>query len=217
MDRSHQDQPVATAGPPLEQASAAQIWVHGRGARAQGMVDLARQVGSQRIAVLAPQAAGQEWYPNSFLAPVETNEPWRSSGLEALDDLVDRAVDAGIAREHILVGGFSQGACLASEYAARTPARYGAVVALSGGLIGESVDPDSFDGSLDGTPVFLGCGDRDPHVPVERVERTAEVFRSLAGAVDLRLYEGMAHGVIEDELAAVRELVQRLDDDTQGA
>jgi len=209
-DGPHQGQQLVTAGTPLGEADAAVILVHGRGATARSIVQMGQEVHREGVALLAPQAARNTWYPNSFLAPVEQNEPGRSSGLAAIDDAVERAAGAGIDRERVLLLGFSQGACLASEYVARNPRRYGGLAALSGGLIGESVDSTSYEGDIEGTPVFVGCSDVDPHIPLERVEATAEAFERLQGDVDKRIYEGMGHGVNDDELDAVDELVAGL-------
>ncbi|MFC7250137.1 alpha/beta hydrolase [Halomicroarcula sp. GCM10025324] len=213
MTGPHEDQPLVTAGTPLEDASAAAVLVHGRGATARSIVQMAQEVHQDGLALLAPQAARNTWYPQSFLAPVEQNEPGRTSGLQAVRDAVDQAEAAGIPPEQVMLLGFSQGACLASEFVARDPARYGALVALSGGLIGESVDPDDYEGDLDGMPVFVGCSDVDPHIPLERVKVTTEVFERLGADVDERIYEGMGHGVNEDELSAVAELVVGLLDE----
>jgi phospholipase/carboxylesterase len=205
----HQDHPLRRAGEPLETATAAVVLVHGRGATARGILGLAEEFNAP-VAALAPQAAGNTWYPNSFLAPVAQNEPGRSSGLRAVGDAVSTAGEADIPPERVLVGGFSQGACLASEFVARNPTRYGGLAALSGGLIGPDIDPEEYEGDLAGTPVFLGCSDSDPHIPAERVHESAAVFERLAGDVTTRLYEGMGHGVNEDELAFVAELVNTL-------
>ncbi|MBX0294551.1 alpha/beta hydrolase [Haloarcula nitratireducens] len=210
MNGPHQNQELVTAGTSLNDAEAAMVLVHGRGATAQSIVQMGREVHRDGLALLAPQAARNTWYPQSFLSPVEENEPGRSSGLRAVGDAVERANDAGIPTEKIFLLGFSQGACLASEYVARNPRRYGGLAALSGGLIGESVNPDEYDGDIEETPVFLGCSDVDPHIPLERVHETSDVFERLNGDVDERIYEGMGHGVNEDELDAVDELVGRL-------
>ncbi|MCL7417630.1 MAG: dienelactone hydrolase family protein, partial [Halalkalicoccus sp.] len=158
----------------------------------------------------APQAARNTWYPNAFIAPVESNEPDRSSGLQAIDNAVTEATNEGIPTERVMILGFSQGACLASEYVARTPRRYGGLAVLSGALIGESVDPDDYEGDLDGTPVFLGCSDVDPHIPEERVQESAEIFEQLNGNVTKRLYEGMGHGINQDEIEHVSGMVAGL-------
>ena len=206
-DGPHQDQQLVTAGTPIEEATAAMVLVHGRGATAQSIVQMGQEVHRDGLALLAPQANRNTWYPNSFLAPVEQNEPGRSSGLQAVENAIETATDAGIPLESVVLLGFSQGACLASEYVARNPQRYGGLVALSGGLIGESVDPTAYDGDIEETPVFIGCSDVDPHIPLERVEATTEAFELLNGDVDERIYEGMGHGVNDDEIDAVTELV----------
>jgi phospholipase/carboxylesterase len=169
-----------------------------------------RELAAQRgdIAYAAPQATNDTWYPNSFLAPVERNEPGRTDGLAAIDRLVEGFVEAGIPRENILLMGFSQGACLTSEYAATHPARYGGVGVLSGGLIGETLG--EYEGELGETPVLLGCSDVDPHIPEERVHDTRDIFESLGADVEERIYEGMGHGVNEDEIEYLRSVVAEL-------
>jgi len=210
MSGPHQDQQRLTAGTPLSEASAAAVLVHGRGATARSIVQMAAEFQREGLALLAPQAARNTWYPNSFLAPVEQNEPGRTSGLQAVDDAVTEATQAGIPADRVLVLGFSQGACLASEFVARNPRRYGGLVALSGGLIGESIDEDEYEGDLESTPVFVGCSDVDPHIPIERVYETTRVFERLNGDVEERIYEGMGHGVNQDELDYVSSLVTDL-------
>ncbi|MXV62842.1 phospholipase [Natronorubrum sp. JWXQ-INN-674] len=207
----HQDQPLVTGGTDLEDASAALVLTHGRGATARGMLQLATEVHREGVAFLAPQAAGKTWYPNSFLAPVERNEPGRTSGLRAVGDAIEAAADAGIPTDRVMLVGFSQGACLASEFVARNPRRYGGLAALSGGLIGEELD-EEYPGDLEGTPAFLGCSDVDPHIPEERVHETADALESMNAEVTTRLYEGMGHGVNDDELEFVSEMVADLVD-----
>ncbi len=211
----HSDQPIEHTGPALAEASAAMVLIHGRGARASGMLGLATEIGTDDVAYVAPQAQRGTWYPNSFLADLESNQPHLDSALELIDQLVADIVAGevgdggsdGIPRDRILLLGFSQGGCLATEYAARNAGRYGGVVALSGGLIGPEGTPREYDGSMNGTPVFVGCGDRDQHIPVDRVEETARVFEELDADVEKRLYEGVGHTVLEDELEYVRDLV----------
>ena len=176
------------------------------------MIQLAAEVHREGVAALAPQAARRTWYPNSFLEPVERNEPGRSSGLQAVSDAITEVTDAGIPTERVMLVGFSQGACLASEYLAHAPRRYGGLAALSGGLIGKELD-DEYPGDLEGTPVFLGCSDVDPHIPEERVHETAAVLESMNADVTTRLYEGMGHGINEDEMAAVSDMVTALVED----
>lgn len=200
-------------GTPLDEAEAAMILVHGRGATAQSILQMGRQLREDGVALLAPQAARNTWYPNSFLEPVESNEPGRSSGLQAIEDAVAKANDAGIPTEKVLILGFSQGACLGSEFVARNPERYGGHVAFSGGLIGDTIDPDEFEGSLEGTPSFVGCSDVDPHIPEERVHVTTEVLERLDADVEERIYPGMGHGVNDDEVEYVSGMVAALVED----
>jgi len=213
MDGPHQGQGLATGGTPLDEAEAAMILVHGRGATAQSILQMGRQLHEDSVALLAPQAARNTWYPNSFLEAVESNEPGRSSGLQAIEDALGEANDAGIPTEKVLILGFSQGACLGSEFVARNPERYGGHVAFSGGLIGETVDPAEFEGSLAGTPSFVGCSDVDPHIPEERVHVTTEVLEKLDADVEERIYPGMGHGVNDDEVEYVSGMVADLVDD----
>lgn len=212
-DDPHGGMPVASSGVPLAAASAALILVHGRGGSADDILTLGPVLaqgveGADRLAILAPQARGNSWYPFSFLAPMERNEPGITSGIGAIDSLISTAVEAGIPRGRVILGGFSQGACLSMEYAARHATRYGGLVAFSGGLIGPPGTPRDYPGSLAGTPVFLGCSDVDPHIPAERVEETAEVLGGLGGIVDRRLYPGMGHTINEDEVEAAREILR---------
>ncbi len=206
----HAGRPVVTAGAPADAAEVAVVCLHGRGATAQGIVALADEFYRHGVALLAPQAERNRWYPRSFLAPVERNEPHLSSALRAVHRVVEDAVGMGVPFDRVVPFGFSQGACLAAEYAARTPRRYGGVVALSGGLIGPPGGLREYHGSLDGTPVFLGCGDADEHIPVERVRETAAAFRDLDADVTERIYEGFEHGVNDDEIEFTRSLIDGL-------
>lgn len=210
MNGPHQGQPLVTTGDSLDSASSAVIMVHGRGATARGILGMANEFDTERVAYLAPQAQRSEWYPQSFLAPVEQNEPGRSSGLQAIDDTLTQLTESAIPAERTLLLGFSQGGCLATEYVARNPRRYGGLGALSGGLIGESISPDDYEGDLEGTPAFFGCSDVDPHIPAERVHESASVFEKLGAEVEKRLYEGMGHTVNQDELQYVSGLVENL-------
>jgi len=185
----HQGQPVLQTGEPLATARAAMILMHGRGASAEDILGLAEQFDQPGFAYLAPQARGSVWYPNRFMEPLESNEPWLSSALDVITQLLKQLGDQGLAAERVILLGFSQGACLVTEYAARNPQRYGGVAGLSGGLIGPdgTPRPDPPLGSLEGTPVFLGCSDVDPHIPKSRVEYTAQVLSRLGGRVTTRL------------------------------
>ncbi len=206
----HQGQPIRVIGSPLDRARAAMLMVHGRGASAEDILTLTDDLDVDGFAYLAPQAADNNWYPNRFLAPIESNEPWLSSALELVDDVLNQIRTAGIPVKQTILLGFSQGACLALEYAVRHPQRYGVLVGLSGALIGPDEARQDLTGSLAGTPVFLGCSDEDPHVPKERIQAAADVFRRLGGDPTVRLYPKMAHTVNQDELDFVRSMMQTL-------
>ena len=208
----HQGQSVLTAGEELEQARQALILVHGRGADAASILSLADVLDEAESgwAYLAPQAAGNTWYPNRFLAPLESNEPWLSSALAVLESLLEQVERAGIPPERTMLLGFSQGACLALEFAARHAQRYAGLVGLSGGLIGPDGTQRDYAGTLAGTPVFLGCSDVDPHIPKARVQHTAEVLQNLGGQVTTRLYANFPHAVNQDESDFVRQMMSLL-------
>ncbi len=199
---------MASAGQRLDQAQAALILLHGRGADAASILMLAEELFHPAYAYLAPQAANNTWYPYTFLAPMQQNEPWLSAALARVGEVVASVVAAGIPAERIVLGGFSQGACLASEFMARNARRYGGLLAFSGGLIGPPGAPRAYTGSLDGTPVFLGCSDVDPHIPKARVEETAAVLEGLGAQVTMRLYPGMGHTINADETNHARILLQ---------
>jgi len=203
----HQGQPIVNRGRPLQEARAAMVLLHGRGASAQSILQLADELDRQDFAYLAPQAAGSTWYPYSFLAPLEQNEPYLSSALRLVESVVQRLLAAGIPSERLFLLGFSQGACLSLEFVARHPRRYGGVAALTGGLIGPDGTPRDYPGSLEGTPVFLGTSDPDPHVPLTRVEESARVLERMGARVNLRTYPGMPHTINRDELDHVRALM----------
>jgi predicted esterase len=183
------------------------LMIHGRGARAEDILSLADQFAQPGFAYLAPQATGNTWYPNRFLAPLEENEPWLSSALEFVGDVMGQIVAAGIPAERTILLGFSQGACLTLEFAARNARRYGGIVGLSGALIGPDDTSRDYPGSLAGTPVFLGCSDVDFHVPKERVNETAEVMRKMGGKVTERLYPNLDHTINQDEIDFVRGIM----------
>jgi len=206
----HEGQPVEWAGAPLGASPVVIIAVHGRNAAPRNILDLVARLERPGVTAVAPAAANHTWYPYSFLAPTEENEPGLSSGLGVLAALVDDLVAQGTRRERIVLLGFSQGACLASEFAARHPARYGGLIAFSGGLIGPPGTAWPESGTLDGTRVFLGCSDVDSHVPRARVEDSAGVFTRLGAAVTLRIYPGMGHLVCDDELDHARAIVDDL-------
>lgn len=183
------------------------ILVHGRGASASDIMTLGAELLQPGFAYLAPQAAGNAWYPNPFTAPMESNEPYLSSALEVLESLLETIVSTIPAARVILLG-FSQGACLTLEFAARHARRYGGVVGLSGGLIGPDGTPRDYPGSFEGTGVFLGCSDADPYIRKERVVEAEGVLKRMGGDVTMRLYRGMGHTVNADEIASVRKIVE---------
>ncbi len=203
----HAGQAVRTAGTPLAHANAAVIAIHGRGASADDILSLAGEIAADGVAYLAPQARGNTWYPYSFLAPMEANEPWLSSALAVVGGLVEQVRSQGMPTERIVLMGFSQGACLASEFAARTAQRYGGLIALSGGIIGPDGTPRTYPGTFDGMPAFFGCSDVDPHIPAERVRESASVYQQLGADVTARLYRGMGHTVNLDEIGYVQKLL----------
>jgi len=205
-DNPHRGSEEVRFGPELEEAESAVVLIHGRGDSARGILGLAPELQAPKTAFLAPQATGFSWYPNSFLTEIELNEPWLSSALERIEAAVT-AVATIIPRERVVLMGFSQGACLALEFAARNSQRYGGVVAFSGGLIGPDGTPRDYPGSLEGTPVFLGCSDVDAHIPVSRVHETAHVLEGLGGLVDERIYPGMGHTINGEEIAWATKLL----------
>ena len=205
--RPHEGEPVVEAGVPLGRANAVVIMVHGRNAAPENILDLARRWDRPALTYLAPAADSRTWYPHSFMADIATNEPGVSSGIGVLASLVARIESAGIARERIVLCGFSQGACLSSEFAIRHASRFGGLLIFSGGAIGESGTTWNYDRNFAGTPVFLGCSDRDAHVPESRVRETADVFGRMGADVTLRIYPGMGHLVNDDEVAFAQGLL----------
>lgn len=203
----HGGQPVLRAGVPLAQARAVIIMIHGRGAGPSNILDLAPGIGHPGVAYIAPAASGGTWYPKSFMAPIEENEPGISSGIAVVHSLIDEAESAGIPSDRLVLLGFSQGACLTSTAAQRRPAKYGGVIVFSGGLIGPPGTVWSEEGSFQSTPVFFGCSDVDAHVPERRVRESAAVCDRMGAAVTTRIYPGMGHLVNDDEVSFARDLV----------
>jgi predicted esterase len=204
----HAGQPILRAGAAPDAARAAMIMIHGRNAGPANILDLAPVLDRPEFLYVAPAAAGGTWYPFSFMAPREKNEPGISSGLFVIESVVNELVATGFAPHQIMLLGFSQGACLTSEFSIRHPRRYGGVMALSGGLIGPpGTSWDDVTAPLDGTPVFLGCSDVDSHIPAERVLESEAVFRRLGANVTRKLYPGMGHTVIADEIEHVQRVM----------
>ena len=199
----HQHQPVIQRGASLDTASAAMIMIHGRGAAAHHILDVSSQFPREDIAYLAPQAYGNSWYPYSFLAPREKNEPGLSDALGTINAIVDTLIAHSFTTEQIFLLGFSQGACLALEYTIANPAKYAGIFGLSGGLIGPHVSSDQYEGQFYDTPVFLGCSDIDPHIPKQRVLDTERIFSEFGASVTMNLYPNMGHYVNDEELQII--------------
>ncbi len=198
----HGDQPTFEAGQELEDADKAVLMLHGRGATAKSILQLSEQL--PEAAYIAPQAANREWYPRSFLEPREKNQEHLDSALELVDSLVSDLAEA-VGKENVYLLGFSQGACLASEYASMNPDRYGGLIILSGGFIGEKAQ--HYEGDLESTPVFIGCSDNDPHIPLERVEETVETMERMNGEVEEYIMEGSHHGIVDHEVERISEIL----------
>ena len=216
LEHIHADGTVAFGGASLEDAERAMILVHGRGATPESILTLADELPDDLgFVFIAPGASAQtrhprSWYPQSFLAPTEANEPGLSSGLRKVEEAVETLGEHGIEPENIILLGFSQGACLATEFAARHARRWGGVVALTGGLIGDKDTARDYQGDFLGTPIFLGSSDVDPHVPLRRVEESDQVLSGLGAKVETRIYPGMPHTVVRDELDWVEETMRSL-------
>ncbi len=208
--KPHAGQPLATAGAPLGKSPVALIMVHGRNAAPANILSLVPSFGRPDLTYLAPAAAGGTWYPLSFMAEKEKNEPGLSSAQWVLDQLVRHVVDSGVRKDRIVLLGFSQGACLSAEFAASHADRYGGVVLYSGGLIGPPGTTWNYPGSFGGTPVFLGCSDVDAHVPKTRVDESAAVFQRIGATVTERIYPGMGHLVNDEEISFTRTLLGEL-------
>lgn len=206
----HQNSNIVTQGVSPADADLAMVLIHGRGASAESIITLAHEFDTGNIHYRAPQANQYTWYPYSFLQPTERNEPGLSSGLQVIFDIISDLENEGISKEKIILLGFSQGACLATEFVARHPAKYGGLAALSGGLIGDKVESENYEGNLDGTPYFVGCSDVDPHIPVERVDESVEVIKKLGAEVTKKIYPGMGHTVNQDEINHIKKIINNL-------
>jgi len=206
-DGPHADQPIERAGAPPAAATAAVVMCHGRGDSASHFLRLADEFHHHGAMYLAPEAAGKAWYPGPPDTPAERREPWLSSAFRLLDRTLGIAADAEIPHRRVAFVGFSQGASVAAEYVATRAERYGGLAALAGGLLGSDPAGNSYDGALDGTPVFLGCGEDDPHVDAQRIDASAAAFRALDADVTAETYPGLGHAINDAEIAAVDELV----------
>jgi predicted esterase len=204
----HLEARVLTAGAKLRGAAGAMLLLHGRGGSAEDIVRLGLEIAPPEMALIAPEAAGNTWYPYSFLAPVMQNEPWLSSALHLVETLVLRCVSGGVAADRVVICGFSQGACLATEFVAQHPRRYRALLAFTGGLIGPPGTDFHHEGSLDGMPALFSSGDPDPHVPWARVEESAQLLSAMGADVELRRWAGRPHTVLPQEVEAAKEMMK---------
>jgi len=205
---AHRNSPVLHRGVSLAEASGAVILLHGRGGSAEDILSLADEFDVPQLAYLAPEASGNTWYPFSFLSPIEKNEPWLSSALHKIQRTMQSVEKAGIGGDKVVLCGFSQGACLATEYVARHARRYGGLIAFTGGLIGPPDADLSHSGDLAGTPVFLGSGDPDPHVPWKRVQQSAEILAAMGASVTLKGYPGRPHTITRGEIECAKGLIR---------
>jgi phospholipase/carboxylesterase len=203
---THQKQ-IITAGTPLAQAKGALVMLHGRGSTARNIVSLASEFSLIDFAVLAPQATNQSWYPYSFMAPVEENQPSLDSALDMIAQTVEAIIAAGISADKIYFAGFSQGACLTLEYIARNAQRFGGAVAFTGGLVGEELQMSNYKGDFAGTPILISTGDPDPHVPLSRVEESVTVLKNLGAEVTLKVFKGRPHTILREEIELANQLV----------
>ena len=198
---------IQIAGKSIEEAEKALIMVHGRGGDARDILGLASHLNVSEFALLAPEATNNTWYPYSFLAKPEQNEPWLSSALALLKDTVDEATNEGIKAENIYFLGFSQGACLTLEFVTRKAQKFGGVVAFTGGLIGDEVNTKNYSGNFNGTPIFIGTGNPDPHVPLERVNESVRILEKMNAKVSLKVYDGRPHTISQDEIEEANSLI----------
>ena len=216
VDDPHAGARFYVRGAPPGEATLALVMLHGRGAPASDVLHLGELIAPKGSCVVGPQAVGHAWYPAGFMAPLEANQPWLDSALALVERVVGGLEDDGLDRSRIALGGFSQGACLALEFAARQAGRWAAVIAYSGGLIGPPGTALAKGGSLAGTPVLMGCSDMDPHIPLDRVHDTAGALEQMGARVDERIYPGMGHTVNDDEVGAGRELLASVTTETTG-
>ncbi len=198
---------IQTAGKSLKEAEKVLIMIHGRGADARDILSVASHLNVNEYALLAPEATNNTWYPHSFMAKPEQNEPWLSSALDLLKEMVDEVTKQGITTENIYFLGFSQGACLALEFVARHAQKYGGVAAFTGGLIGDKINLENYSGNFNGTPIFIGTGNPDPHVPTERVKESADILEKMNAKVHLKVYDGKPHSVSPDEIEEANRLI----------
>lgn len=194
------------AGAPLKEADKVLIMLHGRGAYAEDIVSLAEHLHVSNTHIIAPQAKGSTWYPYSFMWPVQQNEPWLSSAIELLNEILKNVLQSGKKSQQVYVLGFSQGACLTLEFAARNAMQFGGIISFTGGLIGEKLNESQYKGNFNGTKIFIGNSDHDPHVPLTRSESSKKILENLGANVMMKVYPDMPHTINQDELKTVNEL-----------
>lgn len=198
---------IVSAGRELTAGNKVLILLHGRGGSAADILSLSSHLHVNEFTLLAPQATNNSWYPYSFLAPPQQNEPWLSSALELLEALLEETISKGVQTQNIYFCGFSQGACLTLEFVTRNANRYGGVAAFTGGLIGDKIYNENYKGNFNGTPVFIGTSDPDPHVPVARVNSTSKILKDMNAVVTEKIYPNMGHTINEDEIALTNKLI----------
>lgn len=200
---------ILSSGRPLKSAKKVLILFHGRGGSATDILSLSSHLKVENFAMLAPQATDYTWYPHSFLVPVKENEPWLSSAMRLINEMVDDLLKMDFSHKDIFFLGFSQGACLALEYTARHPKRYGGIIAFTGGLIGDRINKEMYSGDFKKTPVFIGSGNPDAHVPPERVEESAEIFKELNASVTSVIYVNIGHTITSEEIDHANKLLSK--------
>lgn len=198
---------IKTAGKSLQEAEKVLIMIHGRGGNAQDILGLASELNVSDYALLAPQATNNTWYPYSFMAAPEQNEPWLSSALDLLKEVVDDLMEQGISSENIYLLGFSQGGCLTLEFAARNAKKYGGIVAFTGGLIGDQINRANYSANFNETPIFISTGNPDPHIPVERIEESQHILEEMNAKVNVKVYEGRPHTISKNEIELANSLI----------
>lgn len=198
---------IKTGGKPIKEAKKVLIMLHGRGGDAQDILGFATHLNVPEFALVAPEATNNSWYPNSFMAKPEQNEPWLSSALNLIKELVDDVMQQGISSENIYFSGFSQGACLSLEFVARHARKYGGVAAFTGGLIGDKLYLENYSGNFDGTHIFIGTGNPDPHVPVERVKESVSILENMKAEVEMQVHDGRSHTISSDEIDAANRFI----------
>lgn len=198
---------IIIAGVPLSQAKKVLILLHGRGANAENILSISQSLNVSDFSLMAPQASNNTWYPFSFLAPVKQNEPWLSSAINLLSEILKDLNEQKINSSQIYFLGFSQGSCLALEFVTRNAKKYGGVAAFTGGLIGDKIYHENYKGDFNKTPIFIGTSDPDPHVPLERVKETANILINMNAEVTLKIYKNMGHTINQDEIEIVNKII----------